>query len=551
MKFSSDIEDKIVKAVEATGIPRESIEKFLIAKGLATPEAPASGVAEAIFPRAYKKAGESYLDEISAAALDIASLPGRAIAASAGGDEPYLTDLAHIKSPTGNLVGDIVRAPATAAGLAALPVTSTLGGAVAGFAGKLTGMGAQAVAEGFITGLTRAKDDELKTGKFSVAPAVEDAAINLTLGPVLTTAQPHVIKALRKLASSLTNVDEKALEILGKTGGKDMLREWADSAQRVGNELLDTVSLSNKKGIVEIPVINDALKKMPPIKMDGIAEIYDKYISHKTGVEAREEMNEMLRRRKDFFVERFAKNADGDGILNAPRLREVPAAEVKKEIETLYKEAYGSYNASGVKTINDIKKQAIKDVAANMRLKLRDAAVESGNPEFVDAMEALAKKYDVLEKLEMFLGKTDDTKASKVESFVSTLTGRNKKRKRELIGIVDEIYGTDFLNHAENIRIAGTLGQKFLETGEIPILPTYTTGKSLAGFQLAGGILGAKALPPALSILAAPAGIGLMALSSPTLAPKTLKYLDVLTQQASSPAKTFAARRTLSELSKD
>lgn len=116
-----------------------------------------------------------------------------------------------------------------------------------------------------------------------------------------------------------------------------------------------------------------------------------------------------------------------------------------------------------------------------VRMALADdliqAAKNTGNEQYVKAMQGMKQKLSLIEKLQKKVGRNP-------ESFVSNLFGANKTEAQNLIKELSQITGKDFLNEAEVASLAKQLGKD--AGGKVPILPTHTTGKALLGTGLAG-----------------------------------------------------------------
>ena len=176
--------------------------------------------------------------------------------------------------------------------------------------------------------------------------------------------------------------------------------------------------------------------------------------------------------------------------------------------------------------------EALKKGRTTMKDELIKAARESGNPEYEKQMVAWSDKLDKLDGLKKYIGKTDQAREKRIESFVSNLFGKNSAHKQQLMEDMDKIFGTEMVEKAKTAQLAGQFG----EDGKAGLMPRQFTGRSALG-AVAGIGTGLVTGNPFLSILAP------FLLASPKVASRvTLPRLDDFEKLARKAGKAFSPK---------
>lgn len=303
-------------------------------------------------------------------------------------------------------------------------------------------------------------------------------------------------KALGKLASELSGVSDDALRMYG-TGfgdGAKQLKAAAGTERLIGEKLLDAVD-DFDKFIPEHNAIKSALNNMEPINGQRIIDVLEN--AKKPGkLKQTRAANEQI----DNLLDDVRGMLDRSGRIPAKS-----AFELRKEIDDVIGDAFGKESGNFV--------NAAKKARYEIKDALKESAEFSGNSEYVEAMNTLAKKMQLADDLKGYIGKSKAAQDRRVESFISNLTGKNSSEKQRVVKQLGELFGDDFLEQSKVARLAYEIGP-----GGVPAFtPRIFTGRSLLGAGL--GFYGAGPAGAAV-------GVGL---SSPRIAAGTLAAADAVT----------------------
>jgi hypothetical protein len=152
--------------------------------------------------------------------------------------------------------------------------------------------------------------------------------------------------------------------------------------------------------------------------------------------------------------------------------------ELRKRIDGQIGNAFGKQSNEYI--------SALKALRSQMRRDLEDTAVKSGNPEYVDAMRTLSKKYDAIDRLEGYLGKSEATQKGRAQGFVDRLMGENSGARQEIVADLDELFGKDFSNRARLAQLAQEIGPVG-KPGTPALIPKHMTGRSALA-PIVGGV---------------------------------------------------------------
>jgi len=286
-------------------------------------------------------------------------------------------------------------------------------------------------------------------------------------------------KAAGFLAQELSGVSEEALRMAGTKEGSKALIKASGTQRKVGLKLMDAIN-DFDKFIPENKIIGEALEKMPQIGIKKTVRILEDSIDDLAIGRSKLAQGQI----ENFITDikgKFPKKMSAKQFVGLRK-------RIDKEIGEAFKKQ---------KTNDYI--SALKDARFQMKEILVRAGNKSGNPEYAQAMQTLAKKMDLEDKLKGFIGKSVDIQNRKVEGFVDNLFGKNSEAKQELVRDLSEMFGQDFLEKSKLAKLAGEIGPG----GKPTFLPRQTTGRSLlsVGPQIALGSpsLASKVTLPTLS----------------------------------------------------
>lgn len=188
--------------------------------------------------------------------------------------------------------------------------------------------------------------------------------------------------------------------------------------------------------------------------------------------------------------------------LSDPNATHVPAAQMRSMVDELQlaaKGEYGTYSdfiGSKLKQAAAISRQSIVDTSNGMqRMSLApgadDATIELGNvgKTYNSLMQKTAEKRDILGFMTKQLGGSPDAIQKNSEKFINNIFGANKDVVQSRLSALDDKFGTNFMELAQNASYAKQLGPD----GVPQSLPTHRTGATTLGATFggaAGGLLG-------------------------------------------------------------
>lgn len=290
-------------------------------------------------------------------------------------------------------------------------------------------------------------------------------------------------KLLGKAAEEFSGVSEEALRTYG-TGlgdGAKKIREAAGTQHDIGQKLVNMLDKLDDY-LPEKEIVDKALNEMPPVNVTKTLETLE---GAKSGgvLKSSRDVNEKIAG----LVDDLRAATDEAGNIPAQAYR-----EIRKELDVLAGDAFGKESNKFISAVKQARHQMADDLVKT--------AEASGNPEYIDAMQSMAKKLQTADNLKSFLGKSAQTREQRAESFVSTLFGKNKEERQKAVQAMGEIFGQDFIEQSKLAHLAAELG----EGGKPSLLPRQFTGRSALGPVFSGGLIAAgggplSAIPTALS----------------------------------------------------
>jgi hypothetical protein len=455
----------------------------------------------AAMPRTSALTSEASIPKIAgAAASDILSLPGRALASLprlAKGGEGFREALARKggekdEGRVANFAEDIVRDPATLTTMAVggpilkaadkLPLNSIKSAALRAL-GKGAAVGG---GEGIVSASTHAAENvgegKPVDWKAAAGEIAASGAIPAMGGGLFKGANT----LLKKYVPEVAGPSLEALQTAGTKEGRTALKEASGKSYQLGGEILSDIQNIDSK-LPNAQKVQAIVKGLPPSKPDAlITKLTEGKYGEDTALanDYAKEVNKAIDEMKQGIVNVANKN---NGTLPAPFLRDLKISlddEVAKE--------FGKDSSP----IVSIKKQLRHTIAD----ELVNSADASGHPEYADMMKDYRTKLQLADQLKSYLGKNP-------ESFVNNLFGANKTQRQEAVKALGEIFGKDYLEQSKMVRLAKELGP----SGETTWLPTATTGRSLLGMGAvtaaahgATGPLAAIGAPIATALTASP-----------------------------------------------
>ena len=350
--------------------------------------------------------------------------------------------------------------------------------------------------EGIVSSTGHQAEKFAKTGDVDLG----EAAIETGLSAVLPTGIQQTLKGgnvvLGRLASSLSGVSEEALRMFGTGMGKgaSKLKDIAGKVDEVGESLLNAIDNADDF-LPEKALIDDALSNMPKIETAPIVDRLRKSLI-KNPIGKSKEVNEGIIEIINQFKE-------------MPFMDAVDIRGIKRQLDDQIGDAFGEVSAGFVTALKSARNQA------------KESLIKAGEgTEYGPLMRDYAKKIGIIEKVKDLIGKKASSRENRVESFVSTMFGKNKKARQKAVKDVSDIFGKDFLEQSKLSTLSAELG----EEGVPGLLPRQFTGRSGLGLGMSatGAATGINPL-----VAAVPA-----ALSSPRIASGTLGFADLLEKGA-------------------
>lgn len=205
------------------------------------------------------------------------------------------------------------------------------------------------------------------------------------------------------------------------------------------------------------------------------------------------------------------------------------------------------YNAPNAKAAIEIRKAA----RGIIRKHQMENAINSGKPEYIDAIEKMHKKFDAAEEMKRLIGETEGvTQDQKAQNLVNSLYAKGQEYAPKQVSVknFDQLAGTDFSTEAKDLSLAKQFktesgkpgwapvsegGKRFVERA--PIVGGAVGGLlgALKSHSLAGEGVGAG--------IGAVLGTGLSATTSPILATRALQAAPIIENLLKGAAKAAPA----------
>lgn len=404
---------------------------------------------------------------------------------------------------SGDFTKDLIRDPATIPSM--IPGVGAAGWISKG--GKLAKMGkatSVAAGEGVVSGIAHEGDKALKGDGFSTKEVLKEGAIGSVIPggiSVVGGAAKFGNEVLGKMASQFSGVAEETLRKWGSGFGKGAkeLKEIHGKQNEIGGKLLNALENFDDY-LPEKAIVDEALSKMPDIKLDGITKtIQDEInkIPKNSFKGARNKLNNLL---KDILDEKtlpdvnvgaggtqsktktdmMGQEITGSGADIAPTSRRVKGSVIKnttksaKEYKTMrgFTDKLVNWNTEGADVLNS----ALKRIRRSMKDALNKSAKESGNPQYITATDSWHDKLNKKDAILDELGKNSKTRSKKVGQFLSTIFNKNKETRQTALADIGDIFGKDFLKETKLLQMADEI--VYNQTGTAKILPNFETGKS-------------------------------------------------------------------------
>lgn len=313
----------------------------------------------------------------------------------------------------------------------------------------------------------------------------------------LSKTAENVNKLTGRLSEWATGVDEKALRMGGTEEGRKVLEKAFDTQYSIGEELTDILDNVDQY-IPERGVVENALQRMPPIRMDRIFEKMDEVKiveGSPSAIAANARVDNLKKIYSDMVTEtkpvevRGVPAAEGGGTaVAASKAGEVgapagkigqaqvtsqepmSAAKFRELRKQLDYEIKSSFNKDpGEATI--FEKQA-KEIRTAMKDELIRSAESSGNKAYVTAMRTWSDKLDKIESLKSVLGGNDLSRRARSETFINNINNKGRKQARKWLQDFSDVVGKDFVERAQLAKWADQFG----DGGTGAWLPRWTTG---------------------------------------------------------------------------
>ncbi len=265
-----------------------------------------------------------------------------------------------------------------------------------------------------------------------------------------------------KASSYLTGISKPAIEKATTKAGRAVIKKHSQKQLEIGESLLKKLD-NLGKFLPEKQVISKAVKNIPKINTDKVIDVLKGSKVNKPIDETLQNFN----KRVDDIINRIqeVKKIPPSKILNAKGLPAIPGKvlskkmlsaeriiDIRRQLDDIIGDAFGKESGNLLTSAKEA-----RHVLAEM---LVDAAKESGNKEYVDAMSSLASKMKKVDNLKGYIGKSKDTREKNVENFIRNLFGKGKVRAQKSLREIDEMFGTSTFTQAEIARMAEEFGEK-------------------------------------------------------------------------------------------
>ena len=417
---------------------------------------------------------------------DLLSAPGRFIdsALSSGGDLNKLkANMSDVKTDRG-FIRNMVRSPETPVSL--IPI----GGAGT----KIGALMLKSALVGGAAGTVGEMGNYAQTGSFSPLNVAGNAIVGGMIPPALSAASAAVSK-IPAITKGLANIVNKAAThsaFAGKTENVQQaltafnknpqaILDAAGQEELIGKGVKDAVD-QLQGGLIENPIINDAISNMPRINLKNTIFAIKKQMEPE-GEAQLEPWKAQINASLEALIKRLENQKIVPEMVNNSgymlKSEEIPTVKVNTSLpawETLVKRRdidSGIDWKNLLKDAADALDQRMAPVRSVMKSDLINAAVETKNPQYVSAMVDYADKLKTADDLLQSAG--GRYIRENPEMFVKRLGDENKNITRENLQKLDDLLGSDLSEQARNAIYARWLG---LGKGDVklPIMPQHKTG---------------------------------------------------------------------------
>ncbi len=330
------------------------------------------------------------------------------------------------------------------------------------------------------------------------------------LGSVISKAGALPEQGITRLASELTGVSTPALKMASTGAGRTALEAASGQQGAIGKNLVEAVD-NFESHIPEAKRVAQAVKNIGPVDLKPAIDALKKAspAAQYEGMEPAAILEHLSPDQRvvagkiDGYV-RFLQTHAASNPEGAPAEK---ALDLRRVLDSPIDFTTGTPNPKEVQG-------ALFQARTALKNGLLASADKSGVPEYGNAMKTWADKLHILDDVKnAALGAGNDySKQARATFFVNGLFGKGitAGQKQELVGKLDNVFGSDFLEQSKNARYAAEVG----DGGKAAFLPVQHTGRAALG-AMAGHFLGnAVGEGPVGAVL----GGGLAALSSPAIA---------------------------------
>jgi hypothetical protein len=263
-----------------------------------------------------------------------------------------------------------------------------------------------------------------------------------------------VDEALGQIAENRTALPEETLRLAGTKEGRQLLAENKGAAYKIGQEFVQNV-YNPIDAFPEAQTVKAILPILPPVKPDNIINALQRQIKSNPPPKLVKTYESIA---KD--IEWVQNTADANGGV-------IPVDELltmRQHVDDLIDGAFKQETPTYI--------TALKQARHEIRMGLENAAVESGNPEYVTAMKGISNKLEILDRIKDRLGHDVQTGENRGESFIRNLMNKGNAKYREVLQDYDNVFGSNILERANSAHLADQL----TKSGKLPLMSKWNTG---------------------------------------------------------------------------
>jgi hypothetical protein len=336
-----------------------------------------------------------------------------------------------------------------------------------------------------------------------------------------------------KAAEELSGVPEEALRAWGTKQGRAAIQANAGKEYEIGQDLVKMIE-SFDDYLPEKEAVNRILERMPGISPEKALEALRRSKTATTLAPGKPKQVEVTTQREAPTAANLrpedgpARNRSFDVLTGDPEIKvkdpgeagkalaDIPTGDAaNKKIDDLmgrlkliagedvhtgqmgkipakkFRDIRTGYDseakAAFKKDDRELIERALVNARNQMAADLRDAAKQSGDPEFVTLMESYSGKLDKLDRIKKFLGSNAETRETRAEGFVANLLNANKTAQQNLLKNLEEVFDANLMTRVQGAKWGKQIGKD----GEPALFPRQMTGRS----DLGQTIIGTAAFP--------------------------------------------------------